>query len=271
VTGPMRLALASLAAAGALAASGAAAPGFDLQSWSDFDHAWGSAGGTLYATSDAGRSWHPVFSGGTQIFRVERTSATAGIVVTGNPQPVTFWTRDAGRHWFRGTEAFATAVGHGEQLFTSNGSALEQLKPWPPRGTVRCRGAWWGSAFGPGANAKAPKNICSVPAAVATHKTGVLTLSHGALAADTLEAVPGGVAAVTTDDSARGRPLAVALFRLGRGTETPLPNSFPPETAFSGLRLLVSWPTLLVQADAGSTHVVWGSDDGGVSWATLPH
>ena len=98
----------------------------------------------------------------------------------------------------------------------------------------------------------------------------MLTLSHGELAADTLEAVPGGIAAVATDGSARSRPLAVAVFRGGRGTETALPNSFPQETGFSGLRLLVSWPTLLVQADAGSTHVVWGSDDGGGSWATLP-
>src|ERR1700704_2292702 len=98
----MRIALAIASAAGIFAAAGAAGPGFDLQSWSDLDHAWATAGDTLYATSDAGKTWLPVFSGGPQIFRIERTSLLTGIVVTGVPKAVTFWTRDAGRHWYRG-------------------------------------------------------------------------------------------------------------------------------------------------------------------------
>jgi hypothetical protein len=266
----MRIALAIAAAAGILAAAGAAAPGFDLQSWSDFDHAWASAGSTLYATSDAGKTWRPVFSGGTEIFRVERTSLKAGIVVTGEPQPVTFWTRDGGRHWYRGAEAFSTAVGHGSQLFTSSGAALLQLKPWPPRGVVRCRGAWWGTAFGPGANPKAPKNVCSVPSAVLLQKAGVLVVAKGELAPDTLVAVPGGVAGVATDASARGRPLSVVVYRNGHGTETPVPNTFPQDTGFSGLQLLVSWPNLRLEAAAGAVHVVWASSDGGDTWSLLP-
>ena len=263
----MRIALAIAAAAAILGAPASASTGFDLVSWADFDHAWASLQGTVYATSDAGKTWRPVFSG-TQIFRVERTSATAGIVVTGEPKPVTFWTRDAGRHWFRGTEAFATAVGHGGQLYGASGATLQQLKPWPPR-AYRCKGPWWSSAVGPGANPKAAKNICSIPVSVPVQKTSVLTLSRGELAPDTLEPVPGGIAGVATDASARGRPLSVVVYRLGRGVEVPLPNAFPQETGFSALQLYVSWPNLLLRADAGAVHVVWGSDDGGDTWNTL--
>ncbi len=266
----MRTALAIAAAVGVLAATGAAAPGFDLQSWSDFDHGWGSAGSTLYATSDGGRTWSPVFSGGAQIFRIERTSVTAGIVVTGEPKPVTFWTRDAGRHWYRGVEAYATAVGHTTQLFTADGSVLQQLKPWPPRGAVHCRGAWWSTAFGPGTNPRAPKNVCSVPSPVALQRGSVFTIGKGELAPDTLVAIPGGVAVVATDASARGRPLSVLVYRGGRGTEAPLPNAFPQETGFSGLQLLVSWPSLRLEAAAGASHVVWASSDGGDTWAMVP-
>jgi hypothetical protein len=266
----MRIALAIAAAAGVLAAAGSAAFGFDLESWSDFDHAWASTGSTLYATSDGGRSWSQVFSGGSQIFRIERTSDTAGIVVTGEPKPFTFWTRDAGRHWYRGVEAFSTAVGHGSQLFVASGAALQQLKPWPPRGAVRCHGAWRATAFGPGTNPKAPKNVCSVPSAVRLQKSNAFTIAKGELAPDTLVAVPGGVAAVSTDASARNRPVSVLIYHAGRGTETPLPNTFTQETAFSGLQLLVSWPNLRLEAVAGTAHVVWGSSDGGDSWVTLP-
>jgi hypothetical protein len=265
----MRIALAIAVAAGVLAASGAAAPGFDLESWSDLDHAWASAGSTLYATSDGGKTWHPVFSGGSAIFRVERTSVKAGIVVTGEQKPVTFWTRDNGRHWYRGVELFSTAVGHGGQLFTAATSSLSQLKPWPPRGTVKCRGPWWGTAFGPGANTRAPKNVCSVPSAISLQKISVYTLTKGELAPDTLAAVPGGVAGVVTDGSARGRPLSVVVYRSGHGTETPLPSTFPPETAFSALQLFVSWPNLRLDAEASGTHVTWSSSDGGDTWVAL--
>jgi hypothetical protein len=265
----MRIAFAIAVAAGVLAAPRAAAPGFDLQSWPDLDHAWASAGSLLYATSDGGKTWRAIFSGGSEIFRVERTSVSAGIVVTGDQKPVTFWTRDNGKHWYRGIELFSTAVGHGGQLFTAAPSSLVQLKPWPPRGVVRCRGTWWGTAFGPGANTRAPKNVCSVPSAISLQKGAVYTLTKGELAPDTLVSVPGGAASVATDGSARGRPLSIVVYRNGHGTETPLPNTSPPETAFSGLELLVSWPVMRIDAEASGTHVTWTSTDGGDSWAAL--
>jgi hypothetical protein len=265
----MRIALAMAATAGVLAAAGGAAPGFDLESWSDLDHGWASAGSILYATSDGGKTWRPVFSGGTSIFRVVRTSVYAGIVVTGDQKPVTFWTRDGGRHWYRGVELFSTAVGHGAGLFVATATSLSQLRPWPPRGNVRCRGAWWGTAFGPGANARAPKNVCSVPSVVSLHKSTVYTVEKGEFAPDTLAAVPGGAAGVVTDGSARGRPLSVAVYRNGHSAETALPSSFPAETAFAGLQLLVSWPSLRLDATAGSAHVTWSSSDGGESWAAV--
>src|SRR5205085_5352797 len=114
----------------------------------------------------------------------------AGMVVTGNSHTVAFWTRDGGKHWYRGSDAVGNAVGHGSLLFTSSGSTLLQLKPWPPRGSVRCRGAWWATAFGPGASAKQPKNICSARAPVEARTQKVYTLTHDAeIAADTLTPV----------------------------------------------------------------------------------
>jgi hypothetical protein len=266
----MRIALAVVAAACGLAASSvAAAPGFTLESWSDLDHAWASVGSVVYATSDGGKTWRPVFSGGAQIFRIVRTSVNAGIVVTGESKPVTFWTRDAGHHWYRGVELFSTAAGHGNQLFVAFAGALQQLKPWPPRGAARCAGTWWASAFGPGANPKAPKNVCSVPTPVALQKAAVVNLTKGEFAPDTLTAVPGGIAAVVTDGSVRNRPLSVVVYRSGHGAETALPSSLPPDAGFSGLQLFAAWPTLRLDAVAGGAHVTWGSSDGGDSWFVI--
>jgi hypothetical protein len=266
----MRIALAIVAAAGALAAAGAAAtPGFTLESWSDYDHGWGSTGGVVYATSDGGRTWRPVFNGGPQIFRVVRTSATAGIVVTGDTKPVTFWTRDAGRHWYRGVELFSTAVGHGNLLYVAAAGALQQLKPWPPRAAARCAGPWWATAFGPGANPKAPKNVCSVATPVPLQKVAVFNLTKDEFAPDTLTAVPGGIVGVVTDGSVRNRPVSVVVYRNGHGSESALPSSFPPEAAFSGLQLFAAWPALRLDAIAGSAHVTWASSDGGDTWFVI--
>ncbi len=265
----MRIALAVVAAVAVLAGASAAALGFELQSWSDLDHGWAASGGTLYSTSDGGRTWRPIFYGGNQTFRIQQTSATAGSVLAGGPKVVAFWTRDGGRHWYRGNDAIGNGVGHGGLLFWTDGATLLQLKPWPPRGTVRCHGVWWATAFGPSADARLPKNVCGGTAPISERSDKVLTLAHGEFAPDALISVPAGVAGVSTDGSARQRPLEVAVYRSGQALETALPNPFPPDTGFSGLRLAAAWPHLTLQAEAGTTHAVWTSDDGGATWTLI--
>src|SRR5215471_1467599 len=116
----MRIALVVLAAVAFLASASSAAPGFDLLSWSDLDHGWGSSGGILYSTNDGGRTWKPIFTGGQQIYHVQRTSATGGTVLTGDSKTEAFWTRDGGKHWYRGDDVLGAAVGHGTMLFTTS-------------------------------------------------------------------------------------------------------------------------------------------------------
>jgi len=267
----MRIALAVVAAVAALAGASSAAPGFDLVSWSDLDHGWAATGGTLYSTNDGGRNWRPIFTGGPQIYHLQRTSASAGAVLTGNSKTVTFWTRDSGRHWYRGGEILGAAVGHGGLLFATSGSSLLQIKPWPPRGELRCRGPWWSTAFGPGANPKAPKNICGGPEPLPMRESKVLTLTKGGeLAPDSLVPVPAGIAGVSTDASPRQRPLAVVVYRAGQTFETPLTVPFPQDVGFSGLRLtVVAWPDLTFEAMAGPTRVIWDSADGGATWSIV--
>lgn len=250
----------------ALAGASSAAPGFDLVSWSDLDHGWAASAGTLYGTNDGGRTWHPILStGGGQIYHVERTSNATGTVLAGSAKPAAFWTRDGGRHWFHGDDMLSAAVGHGDLLFTTSGATLLQIKPWPPRSS-RCHGDWWSTTAGPGA--KWPKNVCSGANPSPMHATKVFALSGaGQLAPDSLVPVPAGIAGVATDGTPRQRPLSVVVFRAGQSLETPLNVPFGQDVGFSGLRLVVvSWPELTLEAQAGSSRVVWDSPDGGATW-----
>ena len=254
----------------ALALTAPAGAGFGLQSWADLDHGWAVSGTAVYSTDNGGGSWRPIFYGGNQIYRVERTSASAGTVVSGNSHTTAFWTRDGGKHWYRTSDEIGNAVGHGGLLFSSSGSVLLQERPWPPRGIVRCHGTWWGTAFGPATSSKTPRNVCSGPAPSGVRSQKVYTLAKDTqIASDTLTPVPAGIAAVGVDGSPRARPLEVLMFRNGRGLETPLPSAGPPDAGFSGLRLEAAWPSLTVQADAAGAHVTWRSADGGATWTVV--
>jgi hypothetical protein len=260
------LSIAALVAA--LAVVSPAGAGFDLQSWADLEHGWAVSNNVLYATDDGGRAWHAIFYAGDQIFRIERTSTTGGTVQAGSGTRMTaFWTRDGGRHWFPTTNAIGNAVGHGGLLFTSSGTALLQVQPWPPRGAVTCHGTWRATAFGTGSS-RLPKSICggTVTTSIPFRTRKVYTLTQGRFAPDTLVPVPGGVVGVSVDTTPRQRPLALALYQNGHAAEFPLPSGGPPDAGFSALRLDATWPRLTLHADAGAANLVWTSLDGGATW-----
>jgi hypothetical protein len=263
----MRIALATAAAVLSVAGASSAAPGSGLSSWADLAHGWQTAGDAVFTTNDGGVSWHRIFTGGDQIDHVLRTSAAAGTVLVGSSKAVAFWTRDGGRHWYRGDDALGNAVGHGSLLFSTDGPSLLQVRPWPPRGELRCRGAWTATGVGP-ARPGLRRNVCAGPPPTRLHTLKVFTLPRNEeFAPDALVAVPAGVAAVSTDGSARQRPLAVVVYRGGHGTETLLQSTLSQETGFSGFRWIADWPRLTLQAEAGTAHAVWSSDDGGQTWS----
>ncbi len=265
----MRIVFAIASAAAALIGGSPGTPNFALESWADLDHGWGVAGDVVYSTEN-GRTWRPIFYGGNQVYRVERTSTGAGIVLTGNSKMTAFWTRDNGRHWYPTGAQISNAVGHGGQLFSSAGASLQQLQPWPPRGPIRCRGTWWATAFGPGTNPRLSKTVCSTTPGIPVRTRKVFTLSHdGEFAPDTLVPVPGGVAGVSVDATPHQRPLAVVVYQNGLAAEVELPDPAPSDAGFSDLRLEVSWPRLTLYADADTTRMVWSSVDGGATWSVL--
>jgi hypothetical protein len=100
------------------------------------------------SSEDGGATWHGIFNGGSFIFGVVRTSATAGVVSTGKQVSARFWTRDGGRHWYRTARIGPEFQGSGKYLFWIDfGPTLHRVMPWPPRGKATCRGAWADAAF----------------------------------------------------------------------------------------------------------------------------
>jgi hypothetical protein len=221
------------------------------------------------STEDGGRSWHGIFDGGTFVFGVVRTSASAGVVSTGRQLSARFWTRDNGRHWYRTRRIGPEFQGSGKYLFwISFSRTLYQVRPWPPRGRALCRGVWAASAFSPVA-AKGG-NVCSGRAVEAGMRaTGVATLDQGTFAA--LANVPGGIIA-TIDSAGTTAPPRILLHRRGRSSSVELPAASGMVLCHGfGREPLVAWPRIAVFGCAvnGVPRGVWTSSDGARSWTAV--
>lgn len=105
----------------------------------------------LCATENGGRSWRRVFQAGdglTYLRDFARTSTKAGVVSVARDQPLprtlrsgVFWTRDNGLHWYE-TSRIGPLVQHsaGGLFWRNPGGPLYEVRPWPPRGPVKCPG-----------------------------------------------------------------------------------------------------------------------------------
>jgi hypothetical protein len=261
----------ALVAASAPAAADAPARG---GSWPDADHGWvlytPELGCTpradLCATEDGGATWHGIFNGSVADF--ERTSVRAGVVSIGDD---VYWTRDAGRRWYRTTKVFGHYAGHGSLLFATSDTDLYRVGPWPPPSNVRCRGIWRAAAGDTRARGAAHAVVCNgAPADAGLRARLVATVSGSAIG--DLTSVPGGVFGVSDGGSDLGR-LNAFVWRLGHLTEVPLP--FPKPGWWCCAQVHAAWPHLFVTGQLYSPpgsadqmlDVVWESADGGASWS----
>jgi hypothetical protein len=223
------------------------------------------------STEDGGASWHGIFNGGTFVFGVVRTSASAGVVSTGRQLSARFWTRDNGRHWYSTRRIGPEFQGSGRYLFwISFGRRLYQVRPWPPRGRARCRGVWAAGAF----ETVAAKggNVCSGRAVEAGMKSSVVaTLDEGRLVG--LSNVPGGIIA-TVDGTGTSAPPRIVRYRNGKLAVIDLPaaGAMVPCSGYSR-EPIVSWPRITVlgceAGGVGAPTGVWISDDRGSSWTAI--
>lgn len=224
-------------------------------SWADSQHGWkagcGVDAGCVLSTENGGRTWHRI--GRFEVQGLVRTSARAGLVVgTGHPGPITWWTRDNGRHWYEANPRVipASAVGNARFLFWHTRTQLFQVRPWPPRGRqppncrFRCR--WNGGS----------------------RSVGVARSTVGQFAG--IANLPGGVLAVidSGDDAVVSR---VLLRQGGRNTtmSLPLAQRIRPCSNFYGAEPVVDWPKIAVFGCTGTSAdkaVTWISEDGGRTW-----
>ncbi len=272
-----------LIAISAVALGGVGAQATPGESWADSQRGWTSSPPArckprrdVCATEDGGATWHGIFNGGTFVFGVVRTSAAAGVVSTGRQIAERFWTRDNGRHWYRTSEIGSEFQGSGKYLFWVNlgrtqftdfARVLYRVRPWPPTGKARCRGAWTAAAF----DTEPAKggNVCSGPPIEGGMRASrAVTLAAGRFAG--LANVPGGVLATVTD-----APVPrVLLYQQGRPRVVDLPSTagaLVPCTGFNR-EPVVTWPRITVLGCAGPSGNPsggWLSVDGGKSWRAL--
>ena len=258
----------------AIVVVGGAGAGPD-ESWADAQYAWTTKATRqvckpfrdVCATENGGATWHGIFNGGTFVFGVVRTSRNAGVVSTGRQKSAQFWTRDNGKHWYETREIGAEFQGSGNYLFWIDFTrVLRQVRPWPPRGTASCSGAWVRNAFE--TRPSSGGNICSRPPVEAGMRAVVVArLDEGVFSG--IATVPGGAIATIGDTD---EP-QVLIRRLGRNRLIDLPKagSMTPCGRSYNTQPIVTWPRIAVLGCLGSGAPVgsWTSLDGGASWTVV--
>jgi hypothetical protein len=117
----------------------------------DAKHGWrvvepdrGCCSPIVQATENGGRTWRPIFPGnGGNTLDVLRMSRRSGLVsvIWLRTYPDTYWTRDNGRHWYLTDWRVLSPpyAGRGNVLYRWNPGVISRIRPWPPRGSPRCR------------------------------------------------------------------------------------------------------------------------------------
>jgi hypothetical protein len=199
---------------------------------SDGRHRWQSRENGVFATDDAGETWHRIYPGYAQ--RVLRLSPTRGLisVTTGSPchcEQRQLWTSDGGTTWHVTRALTPRFTGVGGRVYAWSGETVRAAS-WPPRASR----------------------------ALETFAEPVADLA----------VIPGGVAALLTraGTSWDNQP-RLALVAGGDVTTLLLPDE-PGQVIARSLR--VSWPTVVVRTyvftSRGRQTVQWRSVNGGKSW-----
>jgi hypothetical protein len=202
-------------------------------SWSDRAHGWQSRERGVYATNDAGKTWRLIYPHYAQ--RVLRLSASRGVISVGAPPTACscdqqqLWTADGGRSWHVTRALSPNFAGAGSDVYTWSGASVRQAS-WPP--------------------------ARSAPLATLAMEVADLAV------------VPGGVAALLTDEGRSWDNSArVVVLRGDSRSVLALPSLGGRVLARA---LTVAWPTVLVRTyvftDLGRRTVLWRSGNGGKSW-----
>jgi hypothetical protein len=205
-------------------------------SWSDKQHGWQSRESGVYATDDAGRTWHRIYRFYAQ--RVVRLSSTRGVISVGAGaiscacRQRQLWTADGGRTWHETRALTADFTGNGNDLYTWTGNEVRRAS-WPPARSLPLT-----------TTPETVADAAAVPGGVAVLLTAT---GHGFDNSARLELVLGDTVSTVTLPALAGRVEARALT--------------------------VSWPDVTVRTyvftDEGRRTVRWRSTNGGKSWRAV--
>jgi hypothetical protein len=192
----------------------------------------------VWATDDAGKHWHRIFT--RPALTVVRTSTRAGVIRIGAvAAPCTcahdYWTVDGGKHWVATRAITGGLVGRGTSLYwVEDGTVLKRVTPWPPVGPIRSQ--------------------------------SVGSVDKGAIVGTAL--IPGGVAALVRDSVAGAASVLVVDAAGNRTIDLP-----DPPGSLLDQSLSVSGSTLVVDAtvfdDGTASRLRWRSDDRH-TWSVAP-
>jgi hypothetical protein len=214
-------------------------------SWATKRLGWQSRSDGVYATEDAGNSWHKIFAG--PVLDILRLSRNEGLISVGDKPGICmcstqqFWTIDGGAHWHETTtlpEEFVKGAG---RIYFWTASRLGTL-------------------------ATVPRETSSSHLA----STTVATVGDGTIKA--VDPIPGGVAAlVSSRVHGQGWDTAPRIL-LVHGTTTQTVTLPTTRGRLLAESLQVAWPELTVTATDFVANpqrtTAWVSTDGGATWST---
>jgi hypothetical protein len=239
----------------------------------------GSGSTYICSTENGGRTWHQVFQGMWPDYfsAYVRTSRRAGVISLSRDDSLpktlrnnVFWTRDNGKHWYETTRIGLYPTGRGEALYwlPRHGRLLYEVRGWPPRQPVRCRGF-----FARHPRDQRPRkdgNICvgaPADAGMRSRLVARITAEESWVRFSFLRVIPDGVTALV----AGKRQLQVLVRRHSANELVVLPEPDAPGVIVAD-SFDVQWPDLRATArvldNRGTARVFdWRSSDGGETWS----
>jgi hypothetical protein len=126
----------SFTARRAVQSAGTTASAATEVSWASAKDAWEGRDSGVFATENAGRSWHEIYS--APALAVLRLSAATGVIELGTAPSKCMcttrhlWTADGGRTWHVTDSISAEFTGGGGNIYWWEGGTLRVISPFPP-------------------------------------------------------------------------------------------------------------------------------------------